>query len=109
MKNGSTIDILTSEMKDMSYESADWDFAWMDEPQNNYKYTALQRGLVDRGGRTLITFTPLTEPWMKEDLIDKADGKRIAVITGTMHDNTQDIQGNDLQESLHETLSEVNK
>lgn len=92
----STVDILTSEMKDMSYESADWDFAWCDEPQNQYKWTALQRGLVDRGGRTLVTFTPLTEPWMKEDLIDKADGVRIDVITGTMHDNTQDIKGNQI-------------
>ena len=76
-KDGSTVDILTLEMSNEAYESADWDFVWEDEPQGQRKREGLIRGLVDRRGLEVITFTPLTEAWMKEELIDKADGKRI--------------------------------
>ena len=85
--DGSVIDILTSEMKDEAYESADWDLGWLDEPQQIRKYQAILRGLVDRQGRIMITFTPLTEPWMKEELVDKANGKYISVFTVNMRDN----------------------
>lgn len=91
--DGSTIDILTSEMKNEAYESADWDIAWLDEPQSQRKYSAIRRGLVDREGLCLITFTPLTEPWMKEELVDKTDGKRIEVFTVDIRDNMFDIEG----------------
>lgn len=96
VKGGSTVDILTSEMANEAYESADWDFAWLDEPQSQTKFQALQRGLVDRCGRQVLTFTPLTEPWMKEELIDKADGKTIAVIQVDMRDNLQTIGGTEI-------------
>lgn len=92
--DGSTVDILTLEMKDEAYESADWDFAWLDEPQSHIKYQAIRRGLVDRGGLVIFTFTPLTEPWMHEELISKADGKRIAVFQVNTRDNMYDIKGN---------------
>ena len=92
-EDGSTVDILTSEMKNEAYESADWDFAWMDEPQQKIKREAILRGLVDRGGRDVITFTPLTEPWMKDELIDRADGKSIDLITADIRDNKFTISG----------------
>lgn len=92
-KDGSNVDILTSEMKDEAYESADWDFAWLDEPQQRRKYEAIMRGLVDRRGRMVITFTPLTEPWMKEELVDKADGKLIACFQVDIRDNKKTVTG----------------
>ena len=61
-KDGSTLDVVTLEMDNTAYESADWDIAWLDEPQSKMKYQAILRGLVDRRGRMMITFTPLTEP-----------------------------------------------
>lgn len=91
--DGSTVDILTLEMKDEAYESADWDFAWEDEPQTRRKRDGIKRGLLDRNGLEVITFTPLTEPWMKEELIDKADGKRIDVITVDTYDNCETVDG----------------
>lgn len=91
--DGSSVDVLTLEMKDESYESADWDFAWMDEPQAQGKRQAILRGLVDRRGREVITFTPLTEPWMKEELVDKADGKTIALFQVDIRDNKFDVAG----------------
>lgn len=93
-EDGSTVDVLTLEMKDEAYESADWDFVWCDEPQTQFKFQAMQRGLVDRMGKMLITFTPLTEPWMKDELVDKADGKLIDVFTVNIRDNLFDMNGN---------------
>jgi len=92
-KDGTTIDMLTSEMKDDAYESADWDFLWCDEPQQQSKYYAMHRGLVDRQGSMVITFTPITEPWMKEDIVDKADGKFIDVFTANIRDNKVALDG----------------
>ncbi len=92
--DGSTVDILTLEMDDKMYESADWDFAWEDEPQHERKREAIVRGLVDRNGLEVITFTPITEPWMKEALLDRADGKNIALFTSGIRDNMADINGN---------------
>lgn len=94
--DGSTVDVLSSEMDDMMYESANWDFAWMDEPQQKRKWQGIQRGLVDTRGREVITFTPLTEPWMKDELVDKADGRRIALFQVNIRDNRQSIDGKDI-------------
>lgn len=91
--DGSMVDVLTSEMDDEAYESADWDFAWEDEPQQQKKREGILRGLVDRRGIEVITFTPLTEPWMKEELIDKVDGKRIELFQVTMRDNKFTLTG----------------
>ena len=94
--DGSVVDILTSEMDDMMYESANWDFAWMDEPQQKRKWQGIQRGLVDTRGKEIISFTPLTEPWMKEELVDKADGKRISLFQVNIRDNRQTIDGSEI-------------
>jgi len=96
LKDGSSIDILTSEMKNDAYESADWDIAWLDEPQQQTKYQAIRRGLVDHNGFCIFTFTPLTEPWMKDELVDKADGKFIDCFTVDIRDNKADISGNQI-------------
>ena len=92
-EDGSSVDILTLEMDDMSYEGFDIDLAWEDEPQSKTKRQGITRGLLDRQGLEIITFTPLTEAWMKDELIDKADGKRIECFFAQMRDNKFDIQG----------------
>jgi len=103
-KDGSTVDILNNEMETMAFESADWDFYWGDEPQSEGKYKAIQRGLVDRMGKVVLTFTPLIEPWMKEKLCDKADGKRIEMFVAGIRDNKFDIKGNQIltEEAIQE-------
>lgn len=110
-KDGSTIDILTGEMKDGAYEGANWHFAWLDEPQQRRKFEALRRGLVDFNGRMIITFTPLSEPWMKYDLVDKADGKEIELITGSIYDNQFTIGGQTIlkKESIDRFLNSISE
>ena len=93
-KDGSTVDFLSSEQDDLAFEGGDWDFYWGDEPQKKRKYEAIQRGLIDRNGKILLTFTPLFEPWIKDDLVDKADSKEIDFICADTRDNRFDIKGN---------------
>lgn len=115
-EDGSTIDVLTLEMKNEAYESADWDFVWCDEPQSQTKYYAMRRGLIDRQGQMVITFTPLTEPWMHDELISKADEVRIAVVTADIRENLFDVSGNpilnadavqEFEDSLPDDLKET--
>lgn len=89
----SVVDILTTEMDDMACESADWDVLWGDEPIQKSKFYAIQRGLIDRNGITILTFTPLIQPWMKTDLVDKSDGKKIECFISDIRDNKFDING----------------
>ena len=105
-RNGATCDFLSSEQDDMAFEGADWDFYWGDEPQKKRKFDAIMRGLIDRGGKTILTFTPLVEPWMKEQLVDKADGKRIETFVVDTTDNLFDIKGNPIlkQENIDEMM-----
>ena len=93
-RDGSMIEFLTSEQDQMAWEGQDLDFFWGDEPQKRSHWIATKRGLLDRGGYAVFTFTPLIEPWMKEELVDKADGKLIEVFYGTTRDNLFDIKGN---------------
>lgn len=93
-KDGSMIEFLTSEQDQMAWEGQDLDFFWGDEPCKRSHYIATQRGLLDRSGQTILSFTPLIEPWMKEDIVDKADGKNIEIFYGTTRDNMFDIEGN---------------
>ena len=115
-KNGSSVSILTLEMDDSAYESADWDFIWEDEPQDQRKREGLIRGLIDRRGYEVITFTPLTEAWMKDELVDKADGIKIDCFFAQMRDNLEDISGKpilsetaikEFEDSLPEEIKEI--
>ena len=105
--DGSTVDFLSSEQDDMAFEGADWDFYWGDEPQKKRKFDAIMRGLIDRGGMTVLTFTPLVEPWMKEQLVDKADGKSIETFIVDTTDNLFDIEGNPIlrKENIDEMMA----
>lgn len=92
-KDGSFIEFLTMEQDQMAFEGQDLDILWGDEPSNRARYIASQRGLLDRGGLTILTFTPITEPWMKEEIVDKSDGKNIEVFTADVRDNKFDVNG----------------
>src|SRR3990167_1910053 len=98
-KDGSTVDVLTNEMAQLAFEGADWDFAWVDEPTQRSKYIAIRRGLVDRGGQCVLTFTPIVEPWMKEEIVDHSGkpGHSIESFTVDIRDNLWDIEGKAIQ------------
>jgi len=87
MKNGSVFDILTYEQNTEQWEGWKGHIAWFDEPPPRNKYIATLRGMVDYHGRNWLTLTPLTQPWIYDDIYTKSDGKSVFVVTTDIRDN----------------------
>lgn len=87
LKNGSVFDILTYEMNTESFEGWRGHIAWFDEPPPRDKYIATLRGLIDFNGRHWLTLTPLTQPWIYDEVYLKADDKSIYVEVVDIDDN----------------------
>jgi hypothetical protein len=95
-----TLDTIESFKRNpMGHESADWDWIHIDEPLPEAMWTAISRGLIDRGGSAWFTCTPLTEMWINDMFVPgklsrmefnapyfKSDGT-LWMISGSMHDN----------------------
>jgi len=86
-KNGSVFDILTHEQSTEQFEGWKGHIAWFDEPPPRDKYVATLRGLVDFQGRHWLTLTPLTQPWIYDDIYTKKD-PNIHCVTMDMRENT---------------------
>jgi len=85
-KNGNQFDILTHEQSVEQFEGWSGDVAWFDEPPPRDKYVATRRGLVDNNGKTMLTLTPLKQPWIYDDIYCNDDPNNFVV--------TMDIQDN---------------
>src|SRR3972149_2614216 len=70
LKNGSILEIMTYEQQTDQVEGWSGHVVACDEPMPRDKYIANKRGLVDYNGVYLMAFTPLKEPWIKDELID---------------------------------------
>ncbi len=87
-KNGNQFDILTYEMSTEQCEGWKGDIAWFDEPPPRDKFIATKRGLVDTNGRCWLTLTPLTQPWIYDELYAKAQtDKTYFCVTMDIRDN----------------------
>lgn len=57
---GDTIDFKSADSGREKFEGGEWDFVWIDEEMPDpLIFDEIQRGLVDRGGSGIWTFTPL--------------------------------------------------
>ena len=52
-----------------AYEGSVLDFVWFDEPPPQDIYNAVRRGLIAKEGRMFITATPLSSPFLLDELI----------------------------------------
>lgn len=93
-QNGSLIkfDTVKSFMSNpQGSESADWDFVHVDEPCPEAMYKAYSRGLIDRGGSSWFTLTPLREPWINDYFFPADTGETLRdfvwSIDGSTYDN----------------------
>lgn len=82
----STIDIMTHEQDSMAFEGWAGHWAWFDEPPPREKFVATQRGLVDFNGRCWLTLTPISEPWLYDEIVGKASD-RVWFTTIDIRDN----------------------
>ena len=91
-KNGNQFDILTYEMSTEQCEGWKGDIAWFDEPPPRDKFIATKRGLVDTSGRCWLTLTPLTQPWIYDELYTKAQSdKTYFCVTMDIRDNLKRV------------------
>lgn len=89
----SRIDVLTHEQGDMLFEGWSGHWAWFDEPPPREKYVATKRGLVDFGGFLWFTLTPISEPWLFDELMNRTDNLAWA-ITVSIYDNPHLTEAN---------------
>lgn len=86
-ENGSILDIMTHEQDIEVFEGWSGHRAHFDEPPPRDRYIATKRGLIDYGGKSSFSLTPLKEPWIFDELHEKADGIRIFSIGIDIRDN----------------------
>jgi len=92
-RSGSKLDIATYEQELLSYEGVARDLIHFDEPPPRDKFVASLRACVDRGGRISLSLTPISEPWIFDELYmqegEEEHFKNLDVecITGTIYDN----------------------
>ncbi len=83
----STIDVMTHEQDSMAFEGWSGHWAWFDEPPPRELFVGTMRGLIDFRGRAWLTLTPISEPWLFDEIVGKADGKKVWFITVDIRDN----------------------
>lgn len=67
-KNGSEIKIGSYDQENRKAEGSNWNLISFDEPPGRDLYIANMRGLIDHGGRMIFSLTPLSEPWIYDDI-----------------------------------------
>jgi len=67
-RSGSLTHLKSVEQDDESYEGKTIDWAWLDEPHRRAIFIALKRGMLTTAGHTWMTMTPLSEPWIYEEI-----------------------------------------
>lgn len=88
-KDGSFFDIMTYEQEAKQHEGADRDLILYDEPPPRDIRIAEKRGLVDRNGREMFGLTPLSEPWIFDEIYESPDTDNVASYVADMRDNLQ--------------------
>lgn len=83
----STIDVMTHEQDSMAFEGWSGHWAWFDEPPPRELFVATLRGLIDYRGRAWLTLTPISEPWLFDEIVGKADGNKVWFTTVDIRDN----------------------
>lgn len=70
-QNGSTIDLLTYNQDPSMMEGWDGHVILFDEPPPRPVYIANTRGLIDHGGISIFSMTPLKEAWISDEIVTK--------------------------------------
>ena len=98
--------ILRSAAAKGGLESSTAKAAWLDEAgQDEFTldaYEAVRRRLTLHRGRILITTTPYNLGWLKQQIVDKADGKSIEVINfpSTVNPNFSQEEFDELRDTM---------
>jgi hypothetical protein len=97
-ETGSLVHIFTQDQDPVRLEGGTWHELYMDEPLPRSHLIALQRGLSRFSGKTILTMTPLSEPYIFDELYSRAgnnggDRKEIFAITAWPDENLKSRGG----------------
>lgn len=85
--NGSILDLMTNEQDIEEFEGWAGHRLHIDEPCSRSRYIASKRGLIDYGGKVSLSLTPLSEPWIYDELYENPDNEDIFVTVFEMREN----------------------
>ncbi len=83
----SQIEVMTHEQADSAFESWTGHWAHFDEPPPREKWVATKRGLIALHGRAWITATPISQPWLYDELVGDDSRDDVFFIKVDMRDN----------------------
>lgn len=97
-QTGGQISIFTADQDASRLEGGTWDELYVDEPCPRSHYIALARGLQKTGGKTVFTMTPISEPWIADEVYNRAenvggDDPKIYAITAFPEENMKSQGG----------------
>lgn len=108
-KNGSEVFFMSDKQDDMDFEGTWGHWWWGDEPFGYNKYAALQRGLIDKGGHSWLTLTPLSQFWIQDMIEDRAgdpDGE-VKKYRFKISDNEISAGGHMTKEAIQRYLADL--
>ena len=94
--NKSTFTLMSYTQDDALFESFRAQGAWEDEPPPKTKHKALSRGLLLDNGKTLMTFTPIKEAWVLDDVV-LSGRKDIGIVADLMITDNPDLLASDMK------------
>lgn len=91
----SEIELMSHEQDDDVFEGWSGHWAHFDEPPPREKFIATLRGLIDFAGRCWLTLTPISQPWLYDEFVSKANTEfgRIFFLQVDMWDNAKSRGG----------------
>lgn len=109
LTNGSKIHLMSNDQDDMAFEGPNGHWFWADEPIDYRKYTGLKRGLVDFNGHCWMTMTPLSQPWINDIIVRRANepGSSACMFKFSIWDNCTENGGHLSREAIEEFLSDL--
>ncbi|HEX5033142.1 MAG TPA: terminase family protein [bacterium] len=102
----SVISFMSADQDPMAFEGDLIDGAWIDEPVPKYCYTGTLRGLLVSNGPLWFTLTPLTEPWIYNDIYQSLDPE-IQCFQGSIHDALKEHGGHLTKEQVESFISKL--
>ena len=92
LPTGSQLHIFTHDQAVEKKRGGTWHGLVVDEPCPQADYVELRRGVQRTQGKVLFTLTPLSEPWLHDELYDQAvnhggQKKHVAAVTATPDEN----------------------
>jgi phage terminase large subunit-like protein len=107
-KNGSRIRFMTYNQQPKEFEGFKAHWAWYDEPPTHGIYISNERSLIDYGGRSWFTLTPVRQPWIWTELVSKeGEDPTIEVFRMSIWDNCDENGGHLKREYIEYFLARL--